>query len=62
MSGSPRPPIRCRALARCSLVEMATSGRLHTPVAGVFDAARVRQAYEHFGTHHGRGRTVLSFT
>jgi hypothetical protein len=41
---------------------MATSGRLHTPVAGVFDAARVRQAYEHFGTHHGRGRTVLSFT
>lgn len=45
-----------------TLVEMATSGRLHTPVARVFGATHVRQAYEHFRTHHGRGRTVLSFT
>jgi NADPH:quinone reductase len=44
-----------------TLVEMASSGRLHTPVGRVFDAVDVRQAYEHFRTWHGRGRTVLSF-
>jgi len=31
-------------------------------MAGLDKGANVRQAYENFRTHHGRGRTVLSFT
>jgi NADPH:quinone reductase len=44
-----------------TLVEMASTGRLHTPVTQVFPAAEARKAYEHFASWHGRGRTVLSF-
>ncbi len=44
-----------------TLVEMASSGRLHTPVSQVFAAAESRRAYEHFASWYGRGRTVLSF-
>jgi NADPH:quinone reductase-like Zn-dependent oxidoreductase len=45
-----------------SLVEMASNGRLHNPVARVFEAAEARRAYGHFSGWHRRGRTVLSFT
>jgi NADPH:quinone reductase len=44
-----------------TLVEMASSSRLHTPVAKVFEVADARQAYENFSRCRGRGRTVLSF-
>jgi NADPH:quinone reductase len=44
-----------------TLVEMASAGRLDTPVDQEFDVAEARQAYEHFGRHRGRGRTVLRF-
>jgi NADPH:quinone reductase len=44
-----------------TLVEMASAGRVHTPVSRVYAAADARQAYEHFASWHGRGRTVLSF-
>jgi NADPH:quinone reductase len=44
-----------------TLVDMASTGRLHTPVSRVFAADQARQAYEHFASWHGRGRTVLSF-
>ena len=44
-----------------TLVEMASDGQLHTPVASVFDLADARQAYVEFSQRHGRGRTVLNF-
>jgi NADPH:quinone reductase len=44
-----------------TLVQMATVGRLQTPVAEVFDASDVRLAYQAFSQRHGRGRIVLSF-
>jgi NADPH:quinone reductase len=44
-----------------TLVDMATSGRLRTPVAQAFEVADARRAYEHFSQWHGRGRVVLMF-
>jgi hypothetical protein len=44
-----------------TLVEMAARGRLHTPVASVFDVGDARQAYVEFSQRRGRGRTVLNF-
>jgi NADPH:quinone reductase len=44
-----------------TLVQMASTGRLHTPVDREFDVAEARQAYQHFSRHRGRGRTVLRF-
>ncbi len=44
-----------------TLVRMASAGRLHTPVARVFDVARAREAYEYFSRRRGRGRVVLGF-
>lgn len=44
-----------------TLVDMAGSGRLHTPVAQEFTIAEARQAYESFSRWHGRGRMVLGF-
>jgi NADPH:quinone reductase len=42
-------------------LDMAGSGRLHTPVAQVFEVADARRAYQHFAGWHGRGRVVLTF-
>jgi NADPH:quinone reductase len=44
-----------------TLAEMARTGRLHTPVARVFDIDDGREAYEAFARRRGRGRFVLSF-
>ncbi|HTX01329.1 MAG TPA: NADP-dependent oxidoreductase [Acidimicrobiales bacterium] len=52
---------RMDAPALATLVEMASTGRLHTPVAKVFDGDDARAAYEAFATRVGRGRIVLSF-
>jgi NADPH:quinone reductase len=52
---------RMDAEALTTLVEMASSGRLHTPVNQVFDLADARNAYEAFTHRRGRGRIVLSF-
>ena len=43
-----------------TLMDMASSGRLHTPVAEVFELDEARAAYEAFSHPHGRGRIVLS--
>jgi NADPH:quinone reductase-like Zn-dependent oxidoreductase len=40
---------------------MATSGALHTPVAGEFPAAEGRAAYQEFADRPHRGRIVLTF-
>jgi NADPH:quinone reductase len=45
-----------------TLAEMATAGRLHTPVDRIFDLNDAREAYEAFASHAGRGRIVLSFS
>jgi NADPH:quinone reductase len=47
--------------ALTTLADMATTGRLHTPVAKVFDLDHARAAYQAFGSRTGRGRIVLSF-
>jgi NADPH:quinone reductase len=44
-----------------TLAEMARAGRLHTPIAQIFDIDDARQAYEAFAQRRGRGRFVLSF-
>jgi len=44
-----------------ALVDMATAGRLHTPVAREFDADQPREAYEEFASGPHRGRIVLTF-
>jgi NADPH:quinone reductase len=44
-----------------TLVDMATAGRLHTPVAGEFQAGQAREAYEEFASGPHRGRIVLTF-
>jgi D-arabinose 1-dehydrogenase-like Zn-dependent alcohol dehydrogenase len=44
-----------------TLVALASAGRLHTPVARVFDVSDAREAYEYFSRWRGRGRIVLSF-
>jgi NADPH2:quinone reductase len=43
-----------------TLMDMASTGRLHTPVAQVFELDEARAAYEAFSHPHGRGRIVLS--
>jgi NADPH:quinone reductase len=47
--------------ALTTLAGMATTGRLHTPVAGVFGLDEARAAYQAFSSRTGRGRVVLSF-
>ncbi len=49
------------ASALASLVEMAASGRLHTPVAQEFDVADVQAAYREFGAKPHYGRIVITF-
>jgi NADPH:quinone reductase len=43
------------------LADMASSGRLHTPVAHAYSIDDARAAYEAFARRTGRGRLVLSF-
>lgn len=43
-----------------TLMGMASTGRLDTPVAEVFELDEARAAYEAFSHPHGRGRIVLS--
>ena len=43
------------------LADMATAGRLHTPVARVFNVEEARAAYEEFVSGPHRGRIVLTF-
>lgn len=43
------------------LADMATAGRLHTPVAREFNAEDARAAYEEFASGPHRGRIVLVF-
>jgi NADPH:quinone reductase len=43
------------------LVDMATAGRLHTPVARTFALDEARAAYEEFVSGPHRGRIVLTF-
>jgi len=45
-----------------TLADMASTGRLHTPVARTYNVDDVRAAYEAFASRTGRGRLVLSFT
>lgn len=52
---------RADAAALATLIEMATSDRLHTPVAREFDVSEVRAAYEEFASGPHRGRIVLTF-
>jgi NADPH:quinone reductase len=52
---------RMDALALRTLADMATSGRLHTPVERVYGVDQARAAYYAFGERSGRGRLVLSF-
>jgi NADPH:quinone reductase len=47
--------------ALSTLADMASSGRLQTPVAGAFGIDDARAAYEAFGKRAGRGRVVLTF-
>jgi len=44
-----------------TLVDMATAGQLHTPVAGEFRAGQAREAYAEFASGPHRGRIVLTF-
>jgi NADPH:quinone reductase len=44
-----------------TLVAMASTGRLHTPVAAEFGVAEARRAYDYASTWRGRGRVVLTF-
>ena len=52
---------RADAPALATLIEMATSGRLHTPVARTFPVYEARAAYEEFVSGPHRGRIVLTF-
>ena len=52
---------RMDAEALATLADMASTGRLHTPVAKVFDIEDAREAYEAFTHRSGRGRLVISF-
>ena len=52
---------RMDAQALATLVEMASSSRLHTPVAKTFDVDDARRAYQAFASRPGRGRIVLTF-
>jgi NADPH:quinone reductase-like Zn-dependent oxidoreductase len=44
-----------------TLADMASTGRLHTPVAHVYGVDDARGAYEAFAKRTGRGRITLSF-
>jgi NADPH:quinone reductase-like Zn-dependent oxidoreductase len=44
-----------------TLADMATAGRLHTPVAREFNVEQARAAYEEFASGPHRGRIVLTF-
>jgi NADPH:quinone reductase len=44
-----------------TLADMASTGRLHTPVARAYSIDDARAAYEAFASRTGRGRVVLSF-
>ena len=44
-----------------TLVDMATAGRLHTPVAREFNIEQARDAYGEFASGPHRGRIVLTF-
>ena len=52
---------RMDAPALHTLADLASSGRLHTPVAHVYSVDDARVAYEAFARRTGRGRLVLSF-
>jgi NADPH:quinone reductase len=52
---------RMDAPALRALADMATSGRLHTPVAHIYSMDDAGAAYAAFGERTGRGRLVLSF-
>jgi len=52
---------RMDAPALRALATMASSGRLHTPVAHVYGVDDARAAYEAFAERAGRGRIILSF-
>jgi NADPH:quinone reductase len=52
---------RMDAEALRALAEMAVAGRLHTPVARVYDIDDARAAYAAFASRTGRGRLVLGF-
>ena len=52
---------RMDAPALRTLADMASSGRLHTPVAHAYSIDDARAAYEAFARRTGRGRLVLSF-
>ena len=52
---------RMDAPALRTLADMASSGRLHTPVAHAYRIDDARVAYEAFAGRTGRGRLVLSF-
>ena len=52
---------RMDATALSTLADMATSGRLHTPVAHSFRVEDARAAYQAFAKRAGRGRLVLTF-
>jgi NADPH2:quinone reductase len=44
-----------------ALVQMASDGRLHTPVARQFDVSEAQAAYQEFTSGPHRGRIVLTF-
>ena len=52
---------RMDAPALLTLADMASTGRLHTPVARAVGIDDARAAYEAFAGRSGRGRIVLSF-
>jgi len=52
---------RMDAHALRTLAEMASTGRLHTPVAHAWGVDDARVAYEAFANRAGRGRLVLTF-
>jgi len=52
---------RMDAPALRTLAEMASDGRLHTPVAATYGIDDARAAYAAFASRAGRGRLVLSF-
>jgi NADPH:quinone reductase len=52
---------RMDAPALSTLADMATAGRLHTPVAHAYSVDDARAAYEAFDMRTGRGRLVLTF-
>jgi NADPH:quinone reductase-like Zn-dependent oxidoreductase len=52
---------RMDADALRTLAGLASSGRLHTPVAHAYRIDDAGAAYQAFGTTAGRGRLVLTF-